>query len=105
MVAKLIDLSGRRFGKWHVVGHAGVRNGRLHTWHALCDCGEPGVVLGGNLRSGGSTQCRSCARRERLAARAAAKVRQFASSPVKTDIAPSFHMETGNGAALSAKTE
>jgi hypothetical protein len=77
MVAKLRDLTGQRFGRWHVVGHAGVREmpsgQRLHLWHCLCDCLELGVVLGGNLRGGGSTQCGACARRERVKARAAAR--------------------------------
>jgi hypothetical protein len=60
---KVIDLSGRRFGRWTVVGYA-----QNQRWACRCDCGRCADVLGGNLRAGGSQSC-GCFGRELTKAR------------------------------------
>jgi hypothetical protein len=66
-MSKLIDLTGKRFGRWTVralhperarYGHSVVTR-----WICDCDCDVRRVVLGDNLRSGISTSC-GCLRRE-----------------------------------------
>lgn len=59
MDARLIDLTGRRFGRWVALRYLG--GGQ---WDCLCDCGEHRVVHGPSLRRGLSTSC-GCAIRER----------------------------------------
>ena len=55
----LIDLTGKRFGKWLVIG-------RIHNyerdpmWLCECDCGSRHEVRGGHLRKGTSTGCFAC---------------------------------------------
>lgn len=57
----LIELSGRRFGKWTVIACAGkTPPSHIYHWHCVCDCGTEGIPSGGDLRSGKSTRCRSC---------------------------------------------
>ena len=66
--SRLIDLTGRRFGRLVVVSRAeNDRCGPLR-WHVKCDCGEERVVQGDNLRSGHTTSC-GCHHREMLSAR------------------------------------
>jgi hypothetical protein len=51
-VARRIDLSGRRFGRWVVRTSGGNR-----TWDCVCDCGTRRVVRGNHLSSGASKSC------------------------------------------------
>jgi hypothetical protein len=52
----LLELSGKRFGKWLVVRRAeGFRR-----WTCRCDCGRVVDVLSSALISGASTGCRPC---------------------------------------------
>ena len=52
-----IDLTGRDFGEWHVLGPAGKSaSGRL-LWHCRCSCGTERDVSASNLRSGQTTSC------------------------------------------------
>lgn len=55
-MTKLIDLSGKRFGKWTVVGLAYKKNG-VTFWECTCDCGGKANVFRGSLRSGASASC------------------------------------------------
>jgi len=48
---KLIDETGKRYGRLLVVGF---QNGK---WECKCDCGKVTYVLGGNLRSGRQKSC------------------------------------------------
>lgn len=61
---KLIDLTGKRFGRWLVLGlhPERVRYGKdkravAALWHCVCVCGEERLVLGNNLRQGFSRSC------------------------------------------------
>jgi len=69
-MGRLIDLTGKRFGRWKVLaihpkrrryGKAGKAIAVL--WHSRCDCGVEDNVLGSNLRRGLSKSC-GCAARE-----------------------------------------
>jgi hypothetical protein len=60
----LIDLTGKRFGRWTVTAYA-----QRSRWSCVCDCGARVIVDGGNLRSGGSRSC-GCLARELSKARA-----------------------------------
>ena len=61
-MSKLIDLTGRRFGRLLVLQREGTyyNDMGLHsmpTWRCRCDCGNEVVVIGYRLRGG---QTRSC---------------------------------------------
>lgn len=49
-----VDMIGKRFGFWTVIGRAGKRP---VTWRVRCDCGVERVHQGANLKSGSSTSC------------------------------------------------
>jgi len=67
-MGKLVDLIGKRFGRWRVLEPYSkrYRSGRtcLVLWLCRCDCGTKRVVIGTNLRAGKSTGC-GCIRGER----------------------------------------
>ena len=63
---KLIDKTGKRYGRLLVISYAGKTTHRDHTWHCLCDCGGTKIVRGGNLASNKSRSC-GCLQREFLA--------------------------------------
>ena len=52
----LIDLTGRRFGRWYVVELSRIENQRTY-WRVACDCGNEGSVRSDVLRRGYSTSC------------------------------------------------
>jgi hypothetical protein len=56
----VIDLTGKRFGRWRVIRYA-----RDRRWFCVCDCGTRRAVCGKSLRNGGSRSC-GCLRRELL---------------------------------------
>jgi hypothetical protein len=65
-MGKLIDLTGRRFGRWTVVAtHRERAHNRHVLWRCRCDCGTERVVSGSCLRQGGSTSC-GCFHREKV---------------------------------------
>ena len=55
-MGKLIDLTGKRFGKLTVIGRAPNKNGRI-MWNCICDCGNTKVVGGKDMKSGMTTSC------------------------------------------------
>lgn len=56
-MGRLIDLTGKRFGKLLVTGRAGTSKYGQPRWTCRCDCGGTVVVLGANLRTGSSASC------------------------------------------------
>lgn len=59
---RVADLTGRRFGRWLVLGRAR----RRQYWLCRCECGVEREVFGPNLLSGKSTKCvHSCRGSER----------------------------------------
>jgi len=64
--ARLVDLTGQRFGRWQVLAlhPERKRQGRYYAiWLCRCDCGSEGIVVASKLRSGWSKSC-GCLRRE-----------------------------------------
>lgn len=51
-----IDLSGKVFGRWQVLGPVERRNG-IRFWRCRCDCGNEKWVRAQALRNGGSRSC------------------------------------------------
>lgn len=54
-----LELAGRRFGRWRVIGFAGIRNGHSY-WECLCECGRAFDVQGSSLTGGNSDFCIVC---------------------------------------------
>src|SRR5262245_54629780 len=63
---KLIDLTGKKFGRWTAVAMHPERYERGTVWLCRCDCPESTerLVIGASLRAGTSTSC-GCVRREK----------------------------------------
>jgi len=60
-VGRLVDLTGKTFGRWVVISHAGSRekpSGQKYSvWNCLCICGKTAVCTGSNLKRGASVSC------------------------------------------------
>lgn len=56
---KLVDITGRTFGKLTVIKYAG-----YYKWECVCDCGTICVIRAGDLKSGDTTSC-GCYRKEK----------------------------------------
>lgn len=67
---RLIEMAGKRFGRWLVVEKAGNTTRGGAVWHCACDCGARGEVPGGDLRSGKSLSCGCAGSRATLRERA-----------------------------------
>ena len=53
-----VDLTGKRFGMWTVLGEAGKRGVSYdYMWNCVCDCGESRKVSGCSLKHGRSSSC------------------------------------------------
>lgn len=67
-MARLIDLTGKRFGHLMAYFFAGkINKTNHHYWGCICDCGEHRVISGANLRSGNSLSC-GCLQKKRTSA-------------------------------------
>ena len=62
---KLVDLTGRKFGRLTVVKRAESINKRT-MWQCCCDCGNEVVVEAYNLKTGHTTSC-GCVQKEATA--------------------------------------
>ena len=67
-MAKLIDLTGQRFGKLTVLHRVENTNLGKSRWMCRCDCGREHTVLGDDLRSGHTKSC-GCYWKEAIAER------------------------------------
>lgn len=56
-----IDLTGKRFGRWTVLGRIAAAPGRTPIWNARCDCGTEAALPSDSLRYGRSQSC-GCAK-------------------------------------------
>ena len=57
-MAKIIDLTGKRFGKLKVIKQSKIRGNRGQIkWDCVCDCGSKHIVTGESLRGGKSKSC------------------------------------------------
>lgn len=57
---KLVDLTGKTFGRYAVIERRGSNVRGEPLWLCRCECGAECMVLGRNLRRGHSTGCRRC---------------------------------------------
>lgn len=68
-MSKLIDLTGKRFGKLTVIKkdkpHYTTGGNIVNKWMCQCDCGNQKSVLGASLRSGNTRSC-GCLGKEKL---------------------------------------
>lgn len=58
-----IDLSGRRVGRWLVLGYSHTNKKHQAKWHCRCDCGVERAVDAGNLLTAATLSC-GCLNRE-----------------------------------------
>jgi hypothetical protein len=65
---KLIVLTGKRFGRWLVIGEQPLIWNKETYWTCRCDCGTQRDVGAKDLRNGRSTSC-GCLHSEQLAKR------------------------------------
>lgn len=72
--ARLTISHGDQFGRWTVLYELAMaaRRSRQRRFMCRCDCGREKPIHLGNLRSGRSTQCRSCAPRKPIGTHATA---------------------------------
>ena len=70
MPNRLIDLTGKRFGRLVVIRRAETDKNKAVRWICLCDCGNTKVVSGPHLRNGDTQSC-GCLRRELVGIRSA----------------------------------
>lgn len=56
-MARGIDITGQRFGRWLVLSRAGARNAGDLFWLCRCDCGTEREVAGYSLRKADSRSC------------------------------------------------
>lgn len=61
---KLIDLTNQRFGKLVVIKRGENSKQNKPQWICKCDCGNEYLVRGESLRSGKTTQCKSCQKKQ-----------------------------------------
>lgn len=64
----VVDMTGRTFGRWTVLGPVGADRNGSAMWTCRCACGVERLVVGTNLRNGGSRSC-GCLKLDRLAAK------------------------------------
>ena len=62
---KIIDLTGRKFGRLKVLSLDRVVKGQGAVWNAICDCGVKKAFRSGKLLSQGTKSC-GCLRRDGL---------------------------------------
>lgn len=65
-MAKVKDITGRRFGRLTVIEEVGRDKSGSALWFCRCDCGGETVTRGYDLRAGASRSC-GCLVRERMA--------------------------------------
>src|SRR5438132_2152700 len=61
---RFVDLTGKTFGRLHVLGADGTDVSGHHRWHCVCDCGASKIVNGTSLRLRRTISC-GCFMRER----------------------------------------
>jgi hypothetical protein len=74
-VPNRIDLTGKVFGKLHVITPEKA-NGGFTRWRCRCDCGNECVVRTANLRSGTTRSC-GCLRKERLSKHGSTDTKEY----------------------------
>ena len=74
---RMLDLTGKRFGRWTIVSFSHINEKGASYWQAKCDCGKEGVIRGSSLVERGSGSC-GCLAVEKSSTRGGAtKLRVF----------------------------
>ncbi len=60
---KLIDLTGKKFGRLVVIEFVGRNKRRQSKWLCLCDCGQKSIIFGYHLKDDSTKSC-GCLRKE-----------------------------------------
>lgn len=60
---KLIDISGKKYGKLTVIERCGTNKNKMPMWKCRCDCGNEIEIDGRNLRNGTTLSCGCSTRR------------------------------------------
>lgn len=63
-MGKIVDITGRRFGRLVVIGDSGERRQRKVLWKCRCDCGGECLAIGYQLKNGTVQSCK-CLQNER----------------------------------------
>ena len=56
-MGKLIDLTGRKFGRLTVISRGDNTKNKRIRWHCQCDCGGDALVVGAHLKNGNTQSC------------------------------------------------
>ena len=56
-MARKVDISGQRFGRWTVLERAYIDKQNGSMWLCRCDCGKEGIIRHSSLTSGNSRSC------------------------------------------------
>jgi len=54
---RMLDLAGRRFGRWLVISFVGQTRGKKSLWECRCDCGTVSILSGSSLVANGTKSC------------------------------------------------
>lgn len=88
-MSRIIDIAGKKFGRWTAIKHMGAGLQRRAMWHCRCECGNESEVNSQDLRDGHSTSC-GCYNKELIRTRSIKKdsgerklLRQYKSSAKK----------------------
>lgn len=68
-MSKMIDLSGRQFGRLKILRPVDGGDPKYKYWESLCDCGNKHVCVTGSLTSGRTKSC-GCLQRQRVTEKA-----------------------------------
>jgi hypothetical protein len=66
---RLIDLTGKIFGRWKVISKFASRRPGNTLWTCVCECGKVSQVDGWCLRNNGSKSCKGCSSRSDIVGR------------------------------------
>lgn len=66
MSAKIVDMTGKRYGRLRALSLVGPGPSRGMIWSFACDCGRRFNASGNEVRRGGITQCPECATASRV---------------------------------------
>lgn len=56
-MAKLVDISGQKFGRWTAIERAYIDQKNGSMWRCICECGNEGIVRQSSLSTGNSKSC------------------------------------------------
>ena len=76
IMARKLELKGKRFGRWTVLNRQGSTKYGEALWNCVCDCGTTRLVRASMLSNGTSKSC-GCTTRESATTHGLSKTRQY----------------------------